>query len=98
MTTPPNAKNTPKSIPKNASANAKTQAAKARAQTARDELAETLDAIEDRFNVPKRVTELAENAASAYRRNPVPWIVGGAAVAVIAIGLVAWAIFSGDDD
>ena len=78
--------------------NSKAEAAKAQAQRARDELAATLDAIEDKFNVPKRVTELGENAAVAYRQNPVPWIVGGAAVAVIAIGLVAWAIFSGDDD
>jgi hypothetical protein len=76
----------------------KAQAAKAQAERARDDLAATLDAIEDKFNVPKRVTELGERAASAYRQNPVPWIVGGAAVAVIAIGLVAWAIFSGDDD
>jgi len=72
--------------------------AKAQAQKARDDLASALDAIEDKFNVPKRVTELSEKAAAAYRQNPVPWIVGGAAVAVIAIGLVAWAIFSGDDD
>jgi hypothetical protein len=77
---------------------AKAQAAKAQAQRARDDLASTLDAIEDKFNVPKRVTELGEKAASAYRQNPVPWIVGGVAVAVIAVGLVAWAIFSGDDD
>lgn len=74
----------------------KAQAAKAQAQRARDDLASTLDAIEDKFNVPKRVTELGEKAASAYRQNPVPWIVGGVAVAVIAAGLVAWAIFSDD--
>ena len=77
---------------------AKAQAAKAQAMKARDELAATLDAIEDKLNVPKRVTELGEKAASAYRQNPVPWIVGGVAVAVIAVGLVAWAIFSDDDD
>lgn len=76
----------------------KAEAAKAQAQKARDELAATLDAIEDKFNVPKRVSELSEKAAAAYRSNPVPWIIGGAAVAVIAVGLVAWAIFSGDDD
>ena len=78
--------------------NSKAEAAKVQAQKARDELAATLDAIEDKFNVPKRVTELSEKAAAAYRQNPAPWIVGGAAVTVIAIGLVAWAIFSGDDD
>ena len=75
----------------------KAQAAKAQAQKARDELASTLDAIEDKLNVPKRVTELSERAASAYRQNPVPWIIGGVAVAVIAAGLIAWAIFSDDD-
>jgi hypothetical protein len=78
--------------------NSQAQAAKVQAQKARDELAATLDAIEDKFNVPKRVSELGERAAVAYRQNPVPWIIGGAAVAVIAVGLVAWAIFSGDDD
>jgi hypothetical protein len=72
---------------------AKNQAAKARA-----ELAATLDALEDRLNVPKRVGELKTKAVAAYEKNPVPWIIGGAAVAVIAVGLVAWAIFSGDDD
>ena len=72
---------------------AKNQAAKARA-----DLAATLDSIEDRLNVPKRVNELGQKAAAAYEKNPVPWIIGGAAVAVIAVGLVAWAIFSGDDD
>lgn len=72
---------------------AKDQAAKARA-----ELAATLDAIEDRLNVPKRVNELGQKAAAAYEKNPIPWIVGGVAVAVVAIGLVAWAIFSDDDD
>lgn len=72
---------------------AKSQAAKARA-----DLAATLDQIEERLNVPKRVSELGSKAAAAYEKNPVPWIIGGVAVAVIAAGLVAWAIFSGDDD
>ena len=72
---------------------AKNSAAKARA-----DLAATLDQLEDRLNVPKRVSELGSKAAAAYEKNPVPWIIGGAAVAVIAVGLVAWAIFGGDDD
>lgn len=72
---------------------AKTQAAKARA-----DLAATLDQIENRLNVPKRVSALGSKAVAAYEKNPVPWIIGGVAVAVIAAGLVAWAIFSGDDD
>ncbi|MFC5502319.1 DUF3618 domain-containing protein [Lysinimonas soli] len=75
---------------------AKAQAAKAKAAKARDELAATLDAIEDKLNVPKRVGELGEKAAASYKQNPLPWIIGGAAVGVIAIGLIAWAIFSDD--
>lgn len=75
-----------------------TAAAKARAEEARYALADTLDAIEDKFNVPKRAGELADKAKAAYEKNPVPWIVGGAAVAIVALGLVAWAIFGGDED
>jgi type VI protein secretion system component VasF len=72
---------------------AKNQAAKARA-----DLAATLDALEDRLNVPKRVSELGSKAMSAYEKNPLPWIIGGVAVAVVAVGLVAWAIFGDDED
>jgi ElaB/YqjD/DUF883 family membrane-anchored ribosome-binding protein len=72
---------------------AKNEAAKARA-----DLAATLDALEDRLNVPKRVNELKQQAVAAYEKNPIPWIIGGVAAAVIAVGLVAWAIFSDDDD
>lgn len=74
----------------------KTEAAKLNAVKARDELAATLDAIEDKLNVPKRVGELADNARTSYSKNPVPWIIGGAAAAAVVIGLVAWAIFSDD--
>lgn len=72
---------------------AKNQAAKARA-----DLAATLDQIENRLNVPKRVSDLGSKAVAAYEKNPLPWIIGGVAVAVIAAGLVAWALFSDDDD
>ena len=75
-----------------------TASAKAAAQKARHELADTLDQIEDKFNVPKRTGELVDKAKVAYEKNPVPWIIGGAAVAIIAVGLVAWAIFSPDED
>jgi inorganic pyrophosphatase len=74
----------------------KTQDAKAQAVKARDDLAATLDAIEDKLNVPKRVGELADTARASYSKNPVPWIIGGAAAAAVVIGLVAWAIFSDD--
>jgi hypothetical protein len=71
--------------------------AKAAAEKARYKLAETLDAIEDKVNVPKRASELGRRAKASYDSNPLPWIIGGAAVAIIAAGLIAWAILSDDD-
>lgn len=71
--------------------------AKAAAAKARAELATTLDGIEDKLNVPKRAQELSRKAADSYQKDPIPWIVGAAAIAVTAIGLIAWAIFSDDD-
>lgn len=66
------------------------------AAAARESLGETLDAIEDKFNVKKRASELAENAKRSYDENPVPWIVGATAALIAVGGLVAWAIFSDD--
>lgn len=75
-----------------------TEAAKAAARQARHQVADTLEQIEEKFNVPKRTGELVDKTKAAYERNPVPWIIGGAAVAIIAVGLVAWAVFSPDED
>jgi hypothetical protein len=74
-----------------------TQDAKAAAEHARYQLAETLDQIEDKLNVPKRAAEMGRRAKASYDRNPIPWIIGGVAVAVIAAGLIAWAVLSDDD-
>lgn len=68
----------------------------AKAAASRAELEATLDAIEDRFNVPKQLSEATRRAQASYERNPVPWIVGATAAALVAVGLVAWAIFSDD--
>ncbi|HEX7834057.1 MAG TPA: DUF3618 domain-containing protein [Pseudolysinimonas sp.] len=70
--------------------------AKAQAQKARDDLASALDAIEDKLNVPKRAQEFGKQAMASYEKNPLPFIIGGVAVAVVAVGLIAWAIFSDD--
>jgi mannose/cellobiose epimerase-like protein (N-acyl-D-glucosamine 2-epimerase family) len=59
-------------------------------------LEETLDAIEDKFNVSKQVSEVTERAKKSYGANPVPWIVGATAVAIAVAGLVAWAVLSDD--
>jgi hypothetical protein len=74
---------------------ADTDAGKAVA-AARESLGNTLDAIEDKFNVKERSSEYAERAKRSYDENPVPWIVGATAAVIAIGGLVAWAIFSDD--
>jgi hypothetical protein len=69
----------------------------ARVAETRANLQNTLDAIEDKFNVPKRVGELTDRARDSYERNPIPWLVGAVAVTGAVIGLVAWALSSDDD-
>ena len=69
-----------------------------RVESARADLESTLDAIEDKLNVPKRFGELTDRARSSYEKNPVPWIIGATAAAIVVVGVVAWAILSGDDD
>ena len=64
----------------------------------RAQLESTLDAIEDKLNVPKQVSMLAERAQAAYRANPLPWIIGATAAAIVIAGVVAWAILSDDDE
>lgn len=65
-------------------------------EATRLKLEQTLDAIEDKFDVKKRTDEVTERVQRSYEENPVPWIIGATAVAVGVIGLVAWAIFSDD--
>ena len=67
-----------------------------RISATRSELAQTLDEIEDRLNVPKQVGKLTAKVQSSYAENPVAWIIGATAAVVVIGGIVAWAIF-GDD-
>jgi Protein of unknown function (DUF3618) len=71
---------------------------RSRVASTRANLETTLDEIEDKFNVPKQASALIERAKASYEENPTPWIVGATGVAIAVIGLVAWALFSGDDD
>lgn len=68
-----------------------------RVASTRDDLQATLDAIEEKFNVPKRVGDLRDKAMSSYESNPIPWIIGAISAAVVVAGVVAWAILSDDD-
>lgn len=65
-------------------------------ESARAKLEQTLDAIDDRLDVKKQAGELTERVKSSYQSNPVPWIIGATAAAVVVVGLVAWAVFSDD--
>lgn len=62
----------------------------------RARLEQTLDAIDEKLDVKKQAGELTERVKTSYQANPVPWIIGATAAAVVVVGLVAWAIFSDD--
>ena len=62
----------------------------------RSELENTLDAIDEKLNVPKRVGKLAAKAQASYTANPVPWRIT-AFGAVVAVGaLITFALMSDD--
>ena len=63
----------------------------------RANLENTLDAIEDKLNVPKRVGELTTKARESFETNRLPWLIGAAAAAVVVAAVVAWAVLSDDD-
>mgnify|MGYP003380005767 CR=1 FL=1 len=69
-----------------------------RVANARAELEATLDAIEDKFNVPKRVGECVERVRTSYERDPRPWILGAAAGAVVLAGAITWAVIVANRD
>jgi hypothetical protein len=65
-----------------------TEDAKTAAADARERLAETLDQIEDKVNIPRRLGELSKSAQD----NPVP-VLAAVGAAVVAIGgLIAWGV------
>ena len=68
-----------------------------RIAASRAELEATLDAIEDKLNMPKQLGEMAGKIRSSYGSNPTPWIIGAFTAAAVVVGVVAWAILSNDD-
>lgn len=69
----------------------------AKISSTRAELEQTLDAIEDKLNVPKQVGRIRVKAVDSYHANPIPWIAGATATVIAIGGVVAWAILSNDD-
>ncbi len=55
----------------------------------RAELEQTLDAIGDKLNVPKRLGLLGAKASDAYHVNPTPFLVGAAAGVISIVGAIA---------
>lgn len=64
--------------------------------TIRSELESTLDAIDDKLNIPKQARRLAARTRASYRDRPVPWILGATVAATVVAGVIAWRVF-GDD-
>ena len=69
---------------------------KARSAAARTELEETLDAIEDKLNVPKQLGLMGTRARKSWDENPVPWLIGATAAVIVVGAVIAWAVFSDD--
>jgi vacuolar-type H+-ATPase subunit I/STV1 len=66
-------------------------------ETTREKLAQTLDAIEDRLNVPKQAKQVAGRARETFDRlstdNPVLLYAAAGVAAVVAVGgVVVWRI------
>ncbi len=64
-----------------------------RVARARAELATALDAIDDKFNVPKRARAATDRIKASYRENPAPWIAGGVGAVVLVAGAIALAVY-----
>ncbi|HEV7950948.1 MAG TPA: DUF3618 domain-containing protein [Glaciihabitans sp.] len=68
----------------------------AQVASTRAQLEVTLDAIEDKLNVPKQLGILGEKIEKSYEDNPLPWLAAGVAVAVGIVSVIAWALLSDD--
>jgi uncharacterized protein (UPF0147 family) len=65
-------------------------------ESTREKLAQTLDAIEDRLNVPKQARRVVDRTREAFEKvnkeNPVLVYAAAGAVVLVAGGLAAWRI------
>lgn len=60
----------------------------AEAAARREELTATIDALEDKLNLPKQARLAVTRARQSFRDNPVPWVAGVAAVAAAVAGAI----------
>lgn len=60
----------------------------AEAAARREELTATIDALEDKLNLPKQARLAVARARQSFRANPVPWVAGVAAVATAVVGAI----------
>lgn len=63
----------------------------------RAQLESTLDAIEDKLNVPKQVTRLVKRVQNQIEEDPAPWIAGAAAAVAVVGGIITWAVVASKD-
>ncbi len=68
----------------------------AKVSSTRTELRETLDGIENAFNVPRQLGRLGAWARTSWNDDPAPWV-AGSAVAVGVVAVVIWAIVTKHD-
>lgn len=68
----------------------------ARVGEVRVELARTLDELGDRLNPGKQLRRLPATVRDSWRRDPVPWIVGGGVAVLVVAGAVVWAFLADD--
>ena len=68
----------------------------ARVAQTRAQLEDTLDAIEDKLNVPKQFAQLVKRAQDAYDENPTPWLAAAAGTVAVVGGIIVWAAVSRD--
>jgi len=68
--------------------------AKKNVENTREQLQNTLDAIEAKLDVPQQLGRITKRAEDSVRENPVPYIVGAGSAVLLAVGGVVWAAVS----
>ena len=73
------------------------KALEAQAAATRAELEATLDAIEDKLNVPKQIKRGIASAQKSIDKDPLPWIIAAAIGVVVVAGVIVGSVLRGRD-